>query len=104
MGPVSPILSSMIGGLCPVAPCDSLRRCVSIPSMVNTLKNAIDEIATLPETDQEEIARQILAHVEKIRRLRTDLQSGVKFARRWSRPAARYRWTWIARARHRGGR
>jgi hypothetical protein len=71
--------------------------------MVKTLKNAIDEIATLPETDQEEIARQILAHVEKIRRLRTDLQSGVN-----SLDAGRGRQLdivdVIARARHRGGR
>lgn len=45
--------------------------------MVKTLKAAIDEVATLPAADQEEIARQLLAHVEKIRRLRADVQAGV---------------------------
>lgn len=93
----------MIGGLCPVAPSDSLQGCVSIPSMVNTLKNAIDEIATLSEADQEEIARQLLTHVAKIRRLRADLQAGVD-----SLDAGCGRQLdideVIARARHRGGR
>jgi predicted transcriptional regulator len=71
--------------------------------MVNTLKNAIDEIATLPEADQEEIARQLLTHVAKVRQLRADLQAGVD-----SLDAGRGRQLdiddVIARARHRGGR
>ena len=45
--------------------------------MVKTLKTAFDEIATLPDADQEEIARQLLAYVDKVRRLRTDLQEGI---------------------------
>jgi hypothetical protein len=45
--------------------------------MVKALKDAIDQIATLPESDQEEIARQLLAYIDKIRRLRADLQAGV---------------------------
>jgi predicted transcriptional regulator len=93
----------MIGGLCPVAPSDNLRGCVSIPSKVNTLKNAIDEIATLSEADQEEIARQLLTHVAKVRQLRADLQAGVD-----SLDAGRGHQLdiddVIARARHRGGR
>jgi hypothetical protein len=31
--------------------------CATINAMLNTLKNAFDEIATLSEADQEEIAR-----------------------------------------------
>jgi hypothetical protein len=45
--------------------------------MNTRLQNAIDEVATLPDADQEEIARQLIAHVEKIRRLRADLEAGV---------------------------
>jgi predicted transcriptional regulator len=45
--------------------------------MVKTLKTAFDEIATLPDADQEEIARQLLAYVDKVRRLRADLREGI---------------------------
>jgi hypothetical protein len=41
------------------------------------LKEAFDEVATLPEADQEKIARELLEHVEKIRALRADLQAGI---------------------------
>jgi hypothetical protein len=42
----------------------------------NALKEAFDEVATLPEADQEKIARELREHVEKIRALRADLQAG----------------------------
>jgi predicted transcriptional regulator len=45
--------------------------------MVKALKTAFDEIATLPDADQEEIARQLLAYVDKVRRLRADLREGI---------------------------
>ncbi|MDQ2078931.1 hypothetical protein RA307_01960 [Xanthobacteraceae bacterium Astr-EGSB] len=51
--------------------------CATINAMVKTLKTAFDEIATLPDADQEEIARQLLAYVDKVRRLRVDLQDGI---------------------------
>jgi hypothetical protein len=41
------------------------------------LQNAIDEVATLPEADQDQIARALLEHVFKIRALRADLQAGI---------------------------
>ena len=41
------------------------------------LKEAFDELATLPQADQEKIARELLEHVEKIRALRADLQAGI---------------------------
>jgi hypothetical protein len=56
---------------------DGLSECAIISSMVKALKTAIDEIAALPEADQEEIARQLLAHVERIRQLRADLHAGI---------------------------
>jgi hypothetical protein len=45
--------------------------------MMELLQQAIDEAGKLPEADQEAIARQLLAHVDKIRRLRADLQAGI---------------------------
>ncbi|MGV1015554.1 MAG: hypothetical protein ACOYB4_11345 [Methyloceanibacter sp.] len=46
--------------------------------MVKTLKKAIAEIASLPEADQEEIARKLLSHVEKLRLLRADIDAGLR--------------------------
>jgi len=48
-----------------------------MPHMTKTLKEAIDEVAALPESDQDQIGRRLLDHVEKIRALRADLQAGV---------------------------
>ena len=45
--------------------------------MVKTLQKAIAEIASLPDTDQEEIGRKLLSHVEKLRQLRTDIDAGI---------------------------
>jgi hypothetical protein len=45
--------------------------------MTNVLKEALDQVATLPEADQEQIGRELLEHVLKIRALRADLQAGV---------------------------
>jgi hypothetical protein len=36
-------------------------------AMVKTLQKAIDEIARLPDADQEEIGRKLLSHIEKLR-------------------------------------
>ena len=46
--------------------------------MVKTLEMAIAEVANLPDDDQEQIGRQILSHVEKLRRLREELDKGVR--------------------------
>jgi hypothetical protein len=45
--------------------------------MVKTLQKAIAEIASLPDTDQEEIGRKLLSHVEKLRKLRADIDEGI---------------------------
>jgi hypothetical protein len=47
-------------------------------SMTKVLKEAIAEVATLPESDQELIGRELLAHVEKLRSLRSDIAHGVR--------------------------
>jgi hypothetical protein len=46
--------------------------------MVRTLQKAIAEVASLPDADQEEIGRKLLTHVEKLRRLRADIDMGVR--------------------------
>ena len=47
-------------------------------SMTKVLKEAIAEVATLPESDQELIGRELLVHVEKLRSLRADIALGVQ--------------------------
>ncbi len=46
--------------------------------MVRALEQAIAEVAALPDPDQEEIGRRLLAHVEKLRSLREELDKGVR--------------------------
>jgi hypothetical protein len=45
--------------------------------MVRTLQKAIAELANLPDADQEEIGRKLLSHVEKLRKLRADIDAGI---------------------------
>lgn len=47
-------------------------------AMVKTLEQAIAEVAALPDADQEQIGRQLLSHVEKLRSLREELDKGVR--------------------------
>jgi hypothetical protein len=44
--------------------------------MTKIMKDAIDEVSALPESDQETIGRQLLSHVEKLRRLRVEIDRG----------------------------
>jgi hypothetical protein len=44
--------------------------------MIKAMKDAIDEVSSLPESDQETIGRQLLSHVEKLRRLRLEIDRG----------------------------
>jgi hypothetical protein len=44
--------------------------------MTKVMKEAIDEVSALPESDQETIGRQLLSHVDKLRRLRADIDRG----------------------------
>jgi hypothetical protein len=46
--------------------------------MVKTLERAIAEVTRLPAADQEQIGRELLEHVEKLRRLRVELDRGVR--------------------------
>jgi hypothetical protein len=46
--------------------------------MVRTFERAIAEVAALPDADQELIGRQLLSHVENLRRLREELDKGVR--------------------------
>ena len=46
--------------------------------MTKTLKDALAEVATLPESDQELIGRELLVHVENLRSLRADIADGVR--------------------------
>jgi hypothetical protein len=46
--------------------------------MVRTLQRAIAELEGLPDADQEEIGRKLLDHVEKLRRLRADIDAGLR--------------------------
>ena len=46
--------------------------------MVKTLEQVLAEIETLPDADQEQIGRQLLSHVEKLRSLREELDKGVR--------------------------
>lgn len=44
--------------------------------MVKTLQQAIAEVTSLPDADQEEIGRKLLSHVEKLRQLRAEIDNG----------------------------
>ncbi len=46
--------------------------------MTKVLEQAIAEVAGLSEADQETIGRQILSHVEKLRRLREEIDKGLR--------------------------
>jgi hypothetical protein len=48
------------------------------PEMVKVLEQAIAEVSALPDADQEQIGRQILSHVEKLRSLRDEIDKGVR--------------------------
>ena len=46
--------------------------------MVKTFELAVAEVAELPDADQEQIGRQLLSHVEKLRSLREELGKGIR--------------------------
>jgi hypothetical protein len=48
---------------------------------VKTLEQAIAQVAALPDADQEQIGRRLLSHVEKLRRLREELDKGTRSPR-----------------------
>jgi hypothetical protein len=46
--------------------------------MVGTLEQAIAQISRLPDADQEQIGRKLLAHVEKLKALRIEIDKGIQ--------------------------
>ena len=46
--------------------------------MVKALEQAIAQVAELPDSDQEQIGRKLLSHVEKLRALRRDVDAGIR--------------------------
>jgi hypothetical protein len=46
--------------------------------MAKIFKEAVEEVAGLPEADQETIGRRLLSHVEKLRRLRVEIDIGMR--------------------------
>ena len=49
-----------------------------IVNMVKTLEQAIAQVAILPDADQEQIGRQLLSHVGKLRHLREEIDKGIR--------------------------
>jgi hypothetical protein len=47
-------------------------------AIVKTLSDAIEEISNLPAEDQETIGRDLLSHVEQLRRLRFEIDKGIR--------------------------
>jgi hypothetical protein len=46
--------------------------------MVKTLEQAIAQVSRLPDSDQEQIGRQLLAHIEKLGQLRVEIDKGIR--------------------------
>ncbi|MET0675617.1 MAG: hypothetical protein ABW175_07445 [Bradyrhizobium sp.] len=46
--------------------------------MIKALEQAITELSQLPEVDQEQISLKLLAHMEKLRALRADIDEGLR--------------------------
>jgi hypothetical protein len=49
-----------------------------MPTLAKTLERAIDEAANLPESVQEQIGEQLLAHIEKLQQLRWEIDQGIR--------------------------
>jgi hypothetical protein len=46
--------------------------------MQQVLEKALAQIATLPDAEQEQIGRQLLSHIEKLQRLRQEIDEGTR--------------------------
>jgi hypothetical protein len=69
--------------------------------MSKMLEEAMAEITALPEEDQEEIGRGLLSHVEKLRRLRIEIDKGIRSLERGEgRPLDMEEFIRQANARH----
>jgi len=47
-------------------------------AMAKILREAMEEMSNLPEADQEKIGRELLSHLEKLRRLRVEIDKGIQ--------------------------
>ena len=54
-----------------------MRICYNV-GMVKMLEQALAQVAVLPEDDQEQIGRQLLSHLEKLRKLRQEIDKGIR--------------------------
>jgi hypothetical protein len=69
--------------------------------MSKMLEEAMSEITTLSEADQEEIGRGLLSHVEKLRQLRIEIDKGIRSLERGEgRPLDMEEFIRHAHARH----
>jgi hypothetical protein len=46
--------------------------------MVKSFELAVAEVTNLPDADQEQIGRRLLSHVEKLRKLRAEVDKGIR--------------------------
>ena len=46
--------------------------------MTKTLNKAIAELEKLPQAAQDEIGRELLAHIRKLRKLRAEIEKGIR--------------------------
>lgn len=51
---------------------------VILNGMTKLLEQAIAEVSNLPASDQEQIGRKLLSHVEKLRMLRAEIDQGIR--------------------------
>jgi hypothetical protein len=58
--------------------CGSKTELFSMGRMTKLLEEAVEEVSNLPEADQEKIGRGLLSHVEKLRRLRIEIDKGIR--------------------------
>jgi hypothetical protein len=47
-------------------------------TMTKKLKDAMEEVSNLPEADQEKIGQDLLSPVEKLQRLRIEIDKGIR--------------------------
>ena len=69
-GHVGPWMSATLSGA-------EKGKCDRMGTMTKKLKEAMDEASNLPEADQEKIGQDLLSHVEKLQRLRGEIDKGL---------------------------
>jgi hypothetical protein len=62
----------------PLASSCALKRSCYTLGMSNLIKEAMAEVASLPEATQDKIGEELLSHIDKLRRLRAKIDKGVR--------------------------